>query len=63
MKNLKTKDLNIFSVINMSILYHARNLAIKKANGEFISFLDTDDIWLEDKLDKQIKLFSIIILV
>ena len=39
-------------------LYRARNLAIKKANGEFISFLDTDDIWLNDKLTKQIKLFS-----
>ena len=39
-------------------LYRARNLAIKKANGEFISFLDTDDIWLNDKLTKQIKLMN-----
>ena len=41
-----------------SVLYHARNLAIKKVNGEYITFLDTDDIWLKDKLEKQVKLFS-----
>jgi len=39
-------------------LYHARNLAIQKTSGDFIAFLDTDDFWLEDKLRKQIKLFT-----
>ena len=41
-----------------SVLYHARNLAIQKTKGDFIAFLDTDDIWLKDKLFKQIQLFS-----
>lgn len=41
-----------------TVLYEARNLAIKKANGEFIAFLDTDDIWSKDKLSSQIKLFD-----
>ena len=41
-----------------SVLYHARNLAIQKTKGDFIAFLDTDDIWLKDKLSTQIKLFS-----
>lgn len=36
----------------------ARNEAIKKANGEMVAFLDTDDRWLPDKLDFQIELFS-----
>lgn len=33
----------------------ARNKAIKEAEGVFISFLDSDDLWKKDKLIKQIK--------
>ncbi|SFO87178.1 glycosyltransferase family 2 protein [Hydrogenimonas thermophila] len=32
----------------------ARNIGIKKAKGRFIAFLDSDDIWLPQKLQKQI---------
>ena len=39
-------------------LYDARNLAIKKCNGDFVSFLDTDDSWYPDKLEKQINLYE-----
>jgi len=35
-------------------LYKSRNLAIKKAKGKFISFLDTDDMWGREKLRKQV---------
>lgn len=37
---------------NMGVSF-ARNLAIKKAKGEFAAFLDSDDIWLPDKLKLQ----------
>ncbi len=33
---------------------HARNLAIELANGRYIAFLDSDDIWHSEKLRKQI---------
>lgn len=37
---------------------HSRNLAIKKAQGIYIAFLDSDDRWLPTKLEKQIRLMK-----
>lgn len=33
----------------------ARNMGIKVSNGEFIAFLDVDDIWKKGKLSKQVQ--------
>jgi teichuronic acid biosynthesis glycosyltransferase TuaG len=33
----------------------SRNLGIKKSKGKFLSFLDADDIWDKNKLNRQIK--------
>ena len=35
-----------------------RNLGIGMASGQYIAFLDSDDVWLPNKLKNQIKLFN-----
>ena len=52
--NLRDKRIKIFSTNKKVKLYHARNLAINKAKGKYISFLDVDDAWKKNKLQSQI---------
>jgi glycosyltransferase involved in cell wall biosynthesis len=37
-------------------LYHARNLAINQTKGDFVTFLDSDDLWNSKKLETQLKI-------
>ena len=57
-KSFKDKRLKYYYAKKHTTLYRARNLAIKKAKGKLIAFLDTDDIWLKDKLSSQIEKFK-----
>jgi glycosyltransferase involved in cell wall biosynthesis len=48
--------IRIFQQLNLGAA-EARNTGINNANGEFLAFLDADDIWLLDKLSSQYELF------
>lgn len=39
-------------VQNNGIIAYSRNVGIKAANGKWIAFLDADDFWLPEKLEK-----------
>ena len=41
------------NVENLGAAY-SRNFALKQADGEWIAFLDSDDLWKPEKLEKQI---------
>ena len=54
----KNKKFRYFLSSSHTSLYEARNLAINKCKGQFLSFLDVDDMWEENKLESQVKLFE-----
>ncbi len=56
--NTYSNKIKYFLNKDKTTLGQARNLAIKKCNGNFIAFLDCDDIWLANKLEKQIKVMQ-----
>ena len=53
----KDKRLNYFYAERHTTLSTARNLAIEKANGEILAFLDCDDLWMAEKLEEQTPFF------
>lgn len=57
-KNFKDERIKYYLSEKHTSLYQARSLAICKSKGEFIAFLDVDDWWKEEKLEKQIPFFE-----
>jgi len=38
--------------------YPARNLALRHAQGDYLAFLDSDDVWVPDKIEKQVSVLE-----
>lgn len=51
----KDRRIKIYKLSENSGAGAARNNSIKHATGRFIAFCDSDDQWMPDKLEKQIK--------
>ncbi len=51
-------QLHCFHSKNLTSLGAARNAALHKAQGEFVAFLDCDDLWLPTKISQQVQLMQ-----
>ena len=56
-QSINSEKIKIFNQENKGVS-EARNLGIRKSNGEYIAFLDSDDIWMPYKLEHQINLIK-----
>ena len=56
--SFKDERIKIFADQEHTNLGKARKNAFKKAKGDYLAFLDVDDLWERDKLKSQLKVFD-----
>jgi glycosyltransferase involved in cell wall biosynthesis len=49
-ESFNDRRIQLINFANNGIIARSRNLAMNNARGEFIAFLDSDDLWKEEKL-------------
>ena len=57
-KSFKDKRLKYYKSKKFEQLGPARKNALQKAKGDFVAFLDSDDLWEKNKLKIQLKYFN-----
>ncbi len=57
-KSYNDERIRYFKHQNNGLIGVNRNYGIKKSRGEYIAFLDDDDLWLPEKLEKQVGLLD-----
>tara|TARA_B100000242_G_scaffold291507_1_gene264949 strand:- start:527 stop:1363 length:837 start_codon:yes stop_codon:yes gene_type:complete len=55
--NLKALNITYFKNITSKGANYCRNLGFKKSKGDYVAYLDDDDLWLENKIKKQLEEF------
>ena len=58
MKSFNDERIRPFQNANDGIIAVNRNYGIKEAKGEYIAFCDDDDLWMENKIEVQLKFFN-----
>ena len=53
-KTIKDKRIKVITLSKNKGVSNARNIGIKKSTGDYISFIDSDDYWIKEKISKQI---------
>lgn len=48
------RNIRLIQLENNGGVANARNVGLKETNGKYIAFLDSDDVWLKEKLSKQV---------
>tara|TARA_Y100001958_G_C21128825_1_gene470750 strand:- start:110 stop:994 length:885 start_codon:yes stop_codon:yes gene_type:complete len=49
-ENFRNNKIKFYQIYNRGVIAKSRNLGIKKSNGKYLAFLDSDDCWHKDKL-------------
>ncbi|MDB2481936.1 glycosyltransferase [Gammaproteobacteria bacterium] len=57
-KQYKDKRIKYFYAPMHTSLYIGRSQGLKHCEGKYLAFLDCDDLWLPDKLEKQVDIFE-----
>jgi glycosyltransferase involved in cell wall biosynthesis len=58
-KSYTDERIKYFRHQNNGLVAVNRNYGISKANGEYIAFCDDDDLWMPEKLERQVKLLDL----
>jgi len=56
-KSYRDPRISYYYAPTHTLLYEARNYAFEKTSGELIAFLDVDDSWAKEKLQRQVPVF------